>query len=280
MAEDPRYAYWADLVAHLVTEPPGGFPHEQLLRELSATFGALASWNWQGIDGSFCFDLSRPIAGWPTRNELTLWSEVGQTVHPLLCWYRATMDPPGPSIDRVPTSLVPQTGFALVRELLAPVGVHRQLSIPYALSRNGHQAFVLAQDGADFTDADVTLARQIQPMLAVIDRQTQILATAPATLADAGLTARETAVLELLGRGMTAARIGHILGISPRTVHTHLAHVYHKLNVTDRLQTVMAAQRMSNGHPAQAGPGAMPRPTQVVFNNRPVTNSVGRRRQG
>jgi DNA-binding NarL/FixJ family response regulator len=147
--------------------------------------------------------------------------------------------------------------------------MHRQLSIPYAMSQAGHFAFVLAQDGADFGDADLALARAIQPMLGVIDRQAQILATTATALDGVGLTTRETAVLQLLTQGMTAGRIGHTLGISPRTVHTHIAHVYRKLDVTDRVQAVLVTQRLTqqhtNGNSSPAAAPSTPRPSQVVF---------------
>jgi len=82
-------------------------------------------------------------------------------------------------------------------------------------------------------------------------------------------------VLQLLSQGMTAARIGHTLGISPRTVHTHLAHLYRKLDVTDRVQAVMLGQRIAadHGQPHPVTQEAMPRPTQVVY--RPGDRPVG-----
>ena len=126
------------------------------------------------VDGSFAFDLAIRSRDGP----LATTSRTGrrfETVHPLLWWYLTTMDPRALSLDRVPPSLVPQSGFAMARELFAPVGIPQQLAIPYAMSRHGHQTFMLAQAGADFSDADVALARRLQPMLAVVDRQSQIL---------------------------------------------------------------------------------------------------------
>ena len=60
----------------------------------------------------------------------------------------------------------------------------------------------------------------------------------------AGLTGRELTVLGLLRDGRTAHAIAHRLGISPRTVHTHLANLYRKLGVNDRLQAVLVAQEL------------------------------------
>jgi DNA-binding CsgD family transcriptional regulator len=267
MGEDLRYAYWVDLVAHLVTEANGPFPHQRLLQELSNTFSSNVSWNWQEANGSFSFDMSHPIPGWPTRTELAIWAEISMTVHPLLWWYRTSMDMRALSIDRVPRSLVPQSGYEITRSLTAPVGVNRQLAIPYAAASTGYRSFVLAQGGPDFGEEDMALARRLQPLLAVVDRQSQILASAPKAPAGAGLTAREAAVLELLSEGATAARIGHVLGISPRTVHSHLTNLYRKLGVCDRVQAVMVAHQLQRTHTNGRGSltATQPRPTQVVF---------------
>ena len=67
------------------------------------------------------------------------------------------------------------------------------------------------------------------------------------------LTGRELVVLGLLGDGLTAAVIGRRLGISTRTVHKHLEHVYSKLGTGDRLTTVLRAQRsglLTQGSPS------------------------------
>ena len=50
----------------------------------------------------------------------------------------------------------------------------------------------------------------------------------------AGLTAREVEVLRLVARGLTSAQIAKELFLSPRTVHTHLNSVYHKIGVNSR----------------------------------------------
>ena len=57
----------------------------------------------------------------------------------------------------------------------------------------------------------------------------------------ADLTSREQQVLELLSDGHTMRQIGTRLGISPRTVETHVAKVYRKLGVRTRVQAVSRA---------------------------------------
>lgn len=57
------------------------------------------------------------------------------------------------------------------------------------------------------------------------------------------LTAREHDVLELLIRGLTARSIGHRLGISERTVDTHISSLYRRLGVNNRVDAVTKAMR-------------------------------------
>ena len=57
------------------------------------------------------------------------------------------------------------------------------------------------------------------------------------------LTEREQEVLALAAEGLSAARIGERLFLSPATVKTHLAHLYEKLGVSDRAAAVAAAFR-------------------------------------
>jgi NarL family two-component system response regulator LiaR len=55
------------------------------------------------------------------------------------------------------------------------------------------------------------------------------------------LTRREHDVLTLLARGRSNKRIAYELGISEKTVKTHVGHVFAKLGVTDRTQAALLA---------------------------------------
>jgi DNA-binding NarL/FixJ family response regulator len=57
------------------------------------------------------------------------------------------------------------------------------------------------------------------------------------------LTDREREVLELVAEGVTNGQIALRLGISPRTVKTHLTHVFRHIGVRDRLEAARWAQR-------------------------------------
>jgi DNA-binding NarL/FixJ family response regulator len=55
------------------------------------------------------------------------------------------------------------------------------------------------------------------------------------------LTRRELEILELISSGLTMRQIATRLGISPRTVETHVAKLYRKLAVRTRVQAVARA---------------------------------------
>ena len=57
----------------------------------------------------------------------------------------------------------------------------------------------------------------------------------------ATLTRREIEILALISQGSTMRQVGRALGISPRTVETHVAKLYRKLGVRTRVQAVSHA---------------------------------------
>jgi DNA-binding NarL/FixJ family response regulator len=57
------------------------------------------------------------------------------------------------------------------------------------------------------------------------------------------LTSREQDVLELIAQGRSNKRIAFELGISEKTVKTHVGHLLAKLGVTDRTQAALLAVR-------------------------------------
>ena len=58
------------------------------------------------------------------------------------------------------------------------------------------------------------------------------------------LSERELEVLRLAAEGKTNRAIGHDLGISERTVHSHLMNVFAKIHVNSRTEASMKAVRM------------------------------------
>lgn len=62
--------------------------------------------------------------------------------------------------------------------------------------------------------------------------------------ADFDLTRREQQILVLLSEGLTAQAIGRRLDLSPRTVAKYQQRIYRKFGTSDRLTTVLRAQRL------------------------------------
>jgi DNA-binding NarL/FixJ family response regulator len=75
----------------------------------------------------------------------------------------------------------------------------------------------------------------------VASRLVQAIADGRGSPADQTLTRREREVLELIARGRSNKRIAFELGISEKTVKTHVGHVLAKLGVSDRTQAALVA---------------------------------------
>ena len=239
---DRRVSVWIDVVADLAAHSNTIFPHRAISAQLYETFGSQVSWNWLAAPSDTGFDLHLPIPGWPTPEHMRVMSQALPN-HPLIRWFFRTRDPTAMSIGRVPPTFVTPQRRAVVRDILAPFGMEQQLSIPYRLAPGTLRAYVLARAESDFSDEDLQVSRQIQPLLRLLDRQTRVFeGRLPPSVDGSKLTGRELAVLQLLSDGLTAVAIGSRLGISPRTVHRHLAAIYRKLGVCDRVRAVVEAR--------------------------------------
>lgn len=58
-----------------------------------------------------------------------------------------------------------------------------------------------------------------------------------------GLTRRESAILELISRGGSCAKVATALSLSVSTVQTHVKHIYGKLSVHSRAEAIFEAHR-------------------------------------
>jgi DNA-binding CsgD family transcriptional regulator len=238
-----RWDQWLDLVSELAAHPCPTFPREQVGRQLATSFQTQLAWTRVAGD-DLAFQPHHPIPGWPDEETLGLWT-ANLSTHPLLCFYQHTKLLVPMTIGRVPPALTLHHGYAAVHERMAAAGFEQQLSVPYVLCRTETRSVVLAQSGEDYSDEDLELARRLQPLLALLARQADVLEGLGCPEAAAnGLTGRELVVLRLLSEGRTAVSIAHALAVSPRTVHTHLAHIYRKLGVCDRMRAVQVATEL------------------------------------
>lgn len=92
--------------------------------------------------------------------------------------------------------------------------------------------------------ADDYLVKPVAPDELVARVRRQLERAQASTSSRAGLTPREHEVLELLADGKGPLEIGMALQISPRTVATHVEHIYTKLGVHTRAQAVASAFRL------------------------------------
>jgi DNA-binding NarL/FixJ family response regulator len=71
-----------------------------------------------------------------------------------------------------------------------------------------------------------------------------------------GLTPAEVGVLRLLARGLSNREIARELGVSARTVSTHIRHILDKLGVANRLQAALYAREhgLAAGGSRESGP--------------------------
>lgn len=75
-------------------------------------------------------------------------------------------------------------------------------------------------------------------------KQKQTFIRNDAAIASLGLTPRECEVLDHLTAGQSNKEIARDLEVSPNTIKTHVAQIYQKLDVQQRVQAVQAARRL------------------------------------
>jgi len=135
----------------------------------------------------------------------------------------------------------------LTHQVFFPLGVERQMIV--ALPGNPLWTLALNRSGSDFTEHDKLLMRALKPYLAAAVQTTAVVAdvtgrceTLQAALnretSATALTQREIELLGWVEQGMSNADIAVLCGISVRTVHKHLEHVFRKLNVENRAAAV------------------------------------------
>lgn len=237
---------WLELVADLLDGPPAALPDERI---------AVAMWATFGLSGCSFNDVvlgCGPVMNlWPAdagmgglRAELLEWSRTrAPHEHPLLRFYRHSGRRVPLQIIDVPDRFADRT-VGDWSDLNDAVGATHQLALPLSFEPGRLRAFVLGRPEV-FGPQDVRLGHLLWRTLTVLDRQCDTLTRlrpVPDLAADLRLTPRQQAVLGLLAEGRTAAAIARRLAIGERTVHKHLAHIYAKLGVTDRLMAVLRAR--------------------------------------
>ncbi|HEU5297499.1 MAG TPA: LuxR C-terminal-related transcriptional regulator [Burkholderiaceae bacterium] len=156
-------------------------------------------------------------------------------------------------VHRISDSMSSQAfqGSPLYADYYRRIGIDCVLAMPIYQSDGWLVSWVLNRRGRDFSERDAALLDQVRAPLARFFRSTDWMsrlapsthgaAQVPVLSARAPLTAREREVLQWVAAGKTDRDVAAIVGMSVRTVHKHLQHVYAKLGVETRTAAVMRA---------------------------------------
>jgi DNA-binding CsgD family transcriptional regulator len=168
--------------------------------------------------------------------------------HPVLAHFQATGDG---SAWRISDFLSDRQfqALGLYRDFYRPAEVSYQLTVTLPGPRRSLIGIALNRPGTDFSGEDRELLNLLRPHIGQAATIGMLLSEpmplAPVTFGGApALTPRQSRVVQLVSAGYDDRSIGRLLGISPRTVHTHLQHVYRTLGVTSRTEA-LAQLRMS-----------------------------------
>lgn len=169
--------------------------------------------------------------------------------HPVLAHYRATGD--GRAL-RISDFLSDRQfrALGLYRDFYRPAGVGCQLTITLPGPRGSLIGIALNREYSDFPDDDQELLDLLRPHIGQAAATAVLLSEpppwTPRSLAGTPLlTPRQNRVLQLVAAGYNDRAIGRLLGISTRTVHTHLQHMYRILGVTSRTEALAQLRTQS-----------------------------------
>jgi DNA-binding NarL/FixJ family response regulator len=147
-------------------------------------------------------------------------------------------------------------GVAVLRELHRR-GIRARALVLTSASDRGLVPLAMAAGAAGFLYKDVDPDALIRAVRSVHDGHTLLAAEAAGSLVRAGgasavrgigaLTAREHEVLAQLADGRSNREIARALGVSEKTVKTHVSSVLAKLGVADRTQAAVLAVRQLDG---------------------------------
>jgi DNA-binding NarL/FixJ family response regulator len=117
----------------------------------------------------------------------------------------------------------------------------------YRALQAGASGYLLKDSDPDEVASAVRAARRGEVLLdpAVARRLTLSLLASPHQVHEGALTAREVEILRRVGAGRANKEIASDLGISERTVRTHVSSILGKLGLTSRTQAALWAVRES-----------------------------------
>jgi DNA-binding NarL/FixJ family response regulator len=110
--------------------------------------------------------------------------------------------------------------------------------------QDGVAARAVAAGASGFIPKSFTADEMIAAIKQVLAGEVFVPARAKdATPEHSGLTLRQLEVISMLGRGFSNKEIARALDVAERTVKAHVSAVFEALNVRNRTQAVLVAQR-------------------------------------
>ena len=162
--------------------------------------------------------------------------------HPLLRHIEATGDLSARRISDVATDRQFR-GLGLYHEFYRPAEVQYQLVVSVPAGPGGMISVALNRYGQDFSDQQRDVVDLLRPHLTQAAAIARLLSqpvpdTPRDTTGQPLLTARQTRILQLVAAGNSDRAVARTLGVSVRTVHTHLQHIYRALGVSSRTEAL------------------------------------------
>ncbi len=169
--------------------------------------------------------------------------------HPLLSHVEATGDG---SACRV-SDIVSDRQFrslGLYRDFYRHAEVDYQMCFMVPHPAGGGIAVALNRKGRDFSAEERDVLELLRPHVAQAAEIAALLSQpVPENVDEVGdgyvLTPRQKRVLHLVAGGYPDREVGRVLGISTRTVHAHLQHIYRSLDVTSRTEALARLRERS-----------------------------------
>lgn len=171
--------------------------------------------------------------------------------HPLLRYYETTGDLSARRISDVASDRQFRA-LGLYSEFYRPAQVDHQLVVSTPAPHGGVISVALNRRGRDFSDQQREVIDLLRPHLSQASAIAALLSQpVPDTPRDANgqllLTARQTRILQLVAAGNSDRAVARALGVSVRTVHTHLQHIYRALGVGSRTEAVAQVRALTLG---------------------------------
>jgi DNA-binding CsgD family transcriptional regulator len=145
--------------------------------------------------------------------------------------------------------------LSIYNDIIRKNNVDYQMALPFVFAGSSYTVITFNRDKIDFSEKERLLLGMLGPHIIQAFKNAEITGALkgdktgigtmlmegkakdlkPETMKTIGITMREAEILKWIAQGKTNMEISTILNISLNTVKTHLAHIYQKLGVENRV---------------------------------------------